>query len=284
MPGKLDCLLVTRISRRGRLIARAAVPVLLALAAAVPATAQRELFPVFSVRAGAYVLTNETTIGLSGGESVDLERDFGLGADQTLASLWLDWQPAKRHLFRLGYYQLSLDGSRRIDRTIDWGDVTYPAGANVSVELEQTVYEVDWTWWLVRGERGAFGTALGATVLEFSASADAQVRVGNSTRDLHEEASSTAPVPTIGLAARAQPFSQLWLDAEVRILPGVQFDTIEGDAMYVSASAEWQALRHLSLGLNWTGFEVDATVDDSRFDGDLDFTNSGTQLYARFIF
>ena len=270
--------------QRGQLLLQAAVPVLRALTLAAPAAAQRELFPVFSVRAGAYVLSNETTIGLSGGENVDLERDFGLDAEQTLASLWLDWQPAERHLFRLGYYKLSLDGGRRIDRTIDWGDTTYPAGAEVSVELEQTVYEVDWTWWLVKGERGAFGTALGATVLEFSASADAEVRIGNSTRQLHEDAEATAPVPTIGLAGRAQPLSQLWLDVEARILPGVQFDNIEGDAMYLSASAEWQALRHLSLGLNWTGFEVDATVDDSRFDGDLDFTNSGTQLYARFIF
>ena len=65
-------------------------------------------------------------------------------------------------------------------------------------------------------------------MLEFSANADAQVRIGNSTRQLHEEAEATAPVPTIGLAGRAQPLSQLWLDVEARFLPGVQFDNIEG--------------------------------------------------------
>lgn len=270
-------------SQRGRLILRRAAPVLLALALAAPAGAQRELFPGFSVRAGGYLLSNETTVGLRG-DNVDLERDFGLGNDQTLGTLWLEWQPGERHLFRLGFYQFSLDGRRTLERTIDWGGVTYPAGAEVSVELKQTVYEGDWTWWLWKGERGAFGTALGATVLELSARADAQVRAGNETREFHQEATATAPVPTIGLAGRVQPFSQLWLDAEVRILPGVQFDNVEGDALYVSASAEWQALRHVNLGVNWSLFEIDADIDAARFDGHLDLANSGAQAYVRFVF
>ena len=263
---------------------RTAAPILLALALASPAAAQRELFPTFSMRAGGYLLGNDITVELRGGDRVDLEKDFGLDGDQTLATVWLEWQPGARHLFRLGYYNLSLEGGRILDRTIDWGDVTYPASASVSVELEQTVYEGDWIWWLVKRERGAFGTALGATVLELSARADGELRVGQSTRESHQSAEATAPVPTIGLAGRVQPLSQLWLDAEVRILPGVQFDNVEGDALYISTSAEWQALRHVNLGVNWTLFEVDADVDSDRLDGHLDFTNSGTQAYVRFIF
>ena len=266
---------------------RAAAPLLLALALAAPAApaaAQRELFPTFSVRAGGYLLGNDITVELRGGDRVDLEKDFGLDGDQTLATVWLEWQPGERHLFRLGYYQLSLEGQRTIDRTIDWGDATYPAGASVTAELEQTVYEGDWIWWMLKRERGAFGTALGATVLEFSARADGQFRVGQATGEAHQSAEATAPVPTIGLAGRVQPLSQLWLEAEVRVLPGVQFDNVEGDALYVSTSAEWQALRHLNLGVNWTLFEIDADVDADRFNGHLDFTNSGTQAYVRFIF
>lgn len=273
------------MSRHGRLILRNAALLLLALALAAPATAQRELFPVFSLRAGGYVLSNNTTVGLEGeGENVDLEDDFGLGNNQTLATLWLEWQPGERHLFRLGYYEFSNDGRRTIDRTIDWGGVTYPAGASVSAEMTQTVYEADWTWWLVKRERGAFGTALGATVLEFSARADAELHAGNESRELHQEATATAPVPTLGVAGRVQPLSQLWLDAEVRVLPGVKFDTVEGDALYITASAEWQALRHFNLGVNWTSFSIDADVDDTHFNGKLDLTNSGTQVYVRVIF
>jgi len=267
-----------------RLTLRTAAPILLALALAAPAAAQRDLFPELSVRAGGYLLGNDITVELRGGERVDLESDFGLEGDKTLATVWLEWQPGERHLFRLGYYQLSLEGRRTLDRTIHWGDVTYDVGASVSAEMEQTVYEGDWTWWLFKRERGAFGTALGATVIELSARADGQLRVGQATRESHKSVEATAPVPTIGLAGRVQPLSQLWLDAEVRILPGVQFDNVEGDALYISTSAEWQALRHFNLGVNWTHFEVDADVDADRFDGHLDFTNSGTQAYVRFIF
>ena len=283
MSTELDHQHAARRNGRGWPIVLTVVPALLGLAAAAPAAAQRELFPTFSVVAGAYVLTNDTTVGLRG-QRVNLEDDFDLAGDETLATVRLEWQPGERHLFRLGYYRLSLDGGRTIDRNITWGGVTYPAGASASAELEQTVYEADWTWWLVKRERGAFGAALGATVLEFDARADAELRVGNNTLNFHQDASVTAPVPTIGLAGRVQPLSQLWLDAEARILPGVQFDNIEGDALYLSASAEWQALSHLNVGVNWSSFTIDAVVEDSNFDGDLDFTNSGFQLYVRFVF
>lgn len=283
MSRELDRRRVANGSGRGRLLPRVAALMLLALAVAAPAVAQRELFPSFSVVAGAYVLSNDTTVGLRG-QRVNLEDDFDLAGDETLATVRLEWQPGQRHLFRLGYYRLSLDGSRTIDRNITWGGVTYPAGASVSAELEQTVYEADWTWWLVKRERGAFGTALGATVLEFDARADAELRLGNNTLNFHQDASVTAPVPTIGLAGRVQPLSQLWLDAEARVLPGVKFDNIEGDALYLSASAEWQALSHLNVGINWSSFTIDAVVEDSNFNGDLDFTNEGFQAYVRFVF
>jgi hypothetical protein len=259
------------------------------LGVAAPVAAQ-ELFPTFSARMGGFALSSDTGVGLRAASGriegeVDFEDDLGLSSDKTLPTLWLEWQPASRHLFRLGYYEMSRHSRDKvISGEIDLGDTTYPAGAALSAEFEQTVYELDWTWWLVKRERSAFGTELGVTVLELTASAAARVQVGSESRELNERASATAPVPTVGIAGRVQPLSKLWLEAEARVLPGVEFDNVEGDALVLVASAEWQAFEHLNLGVNWSHFELDVDIAEKRYDGSISLETSGVQLYGRVIF
>lgn len=261
--------------------------VLLALAGPIAA---QELFPTFSARVGGFALSQDTGVGLRAASGrinreVDFEDDLGLSSDKTLPTLWLEWQPANRHLFRLGYYEVSRHSREKvIGREIVLGDTTYPAEAALSAEFKQTVYELDWTWWLVKRERSAFGAELGVTVLELNAAAAARVQVGSEVRQLSERASATAPVPTVGIAGRVQPLSQLWLEAEARVLPGVTVGNVEGNALALVASAEWQAFEHLNVGVNWSRFKLDVDLAEKRYDGSISLETSGVQLYGRVIF
>lgn len=268
-------------------------PTLLAALAAAPATSQEPAhpFPAFSIRLGGYFVTSDTRLGL-GAElddelsEVDFEEDFDLSSDETLAAVRLEWHPGEgRHMFRVGYYDLSRSGRQTLaERDITWGDVTYPVGAEVSTTFDQRTYELDWTWWLLRRERGGFGPVLGVTVLDLDARATALITSGPLSLELTESASSTVPVPTIGLAGRFQPASKLWIGGEVRVLEGIEYDEVEGDALIVEVGLEWLVLEHLSLGASWNRFDIDARLDEDAFDGTLDLETTGVQLYGRLVF
>lgn len=259
------------------------------LGVAAPVAAQ-ELFPTFSARMGGFALSSDTGVGLRAASGriegeVDFEDDLGLSSDETLPMLWLEWQPTNRHLFRFGYYDVSRHSREKvISGDIELGDTTFPARAALSAEFEQTVYELDWTWWLVKRERSAFGAELGVAVLELSAGANARVQVGSQVEDRSVRASATAPVPTVGIAGRVQPLSRVWLEAEARVLPNVTVGDVDGNALTLVASAEWQAFQHLNVGVNWSRFDLDANLTETHYEGSLSLQTSGVQLYGRVVF
>lgn len=253
---------------------------------ALPVQAQPELFPTFAADLGGYLITSNTSGTLAAGsgdlgQEVDFEDDFGIADDRSVAAVRLEWQPLEHHMFRLAWFELARDGSRTLARDIDWGGVVYPASATVTAELTNTVWEVDWTWWLYRRERGAFGLELGATLLDLSIEASARVQVGQSFEERRREASTTAPVPTIGIAGRGQLGDRFHVNGVARFLPGVSIDNIDGDALVLSASGDWMFTDNFGLGINWSSFSIDAEIDDSNYHGTLDLTYSGVQIYAR---
>ena len=266
-----------------------AVAVLGCLCAAAPGRAEPELFPTFSARLGAFALSGSTTVRLDGaadilGDAIDFEDDFGVDDNVSIGTLSFEWQPLEHHLFRVGWYAQKRDGSRSIDDSFEFGGVTYPVGAEVSAEFKETVWELDWTWWMLKRDNGALGMELGVTALDYSVEANARVRVGNHVRELHESGSAIAPVPTIGIAGRTMVFGRLFLEGEARILPGVNIDNVSGDAFIFIAAAEWFAFEHVGFGLAWSSFSIDAEVDDSHYRGDLELTEQGLKAYVRVNF
>ena len=269
------------------------VPIVLATAAllvvpcASPAKAQSTAFPGFTARLGGYVLESNTKIRLDApgrnGNEVEFEDDLGLDKNQNLAVVNLEWQATNRNLFRLGYYSVDRSGERRLtDRSLVIGGVTYPIGSKVSADVKTSVYEVDWTFWFIRGDRSALGAALGASVLDLDASASSQVQVGTFTQTRSSEGSVTAPIPSIGLEGRAAITPRFLLLGYARVLPNITVGDVNGDALQYNAAAEWVPFSHAGIGISYHGFSLNGDVDADNYRGGLELDTSGWQLYARF--
>jgi hypothetical protein len=257
------------------------------LAHGSPAAAQSTAFPAFTARLGGYVLESNTKIRLdalgSNGSEVEFEDELGLDKNQNLAVVNLEWQATNRNLFRLGYYSVDRSGERTLtDRSITIGGVNYPIGSKVSADVKTSVYEVDWTFWLIRGGRSGLGAALGASVLDLDASASAQVHVGNFTQTRSSDASVTTPIPSIGLEGRAEITPRFLLLGYARVLPNITVGDVNGDALQYNAAAEWMPFSHAGIGISYHGFEVNDEVDAENYNGGLELHTSGWQLYARF--
>ena len=90
-----------------------------------------------AIYVGAYFANFDTKIRLSSGPAesgtiVDAESDFGLDDSSTNLFFHFDYRFRPRHRMDFTFYDLSRKGSNVIERDIDFGDVTFPAGATVN--------------------------------------------------------------------------------------------------------------------------------------------------------
>ena len=263
----------------------------LAFGFASAATAQEEtnhLWPTFDVAVGSYSVSSSDEIRVDGsievlGREIDLNRDFGLGDRGSVLGGSFDWAFAEKHSVGLSTYAIQRDASRSVDRSIDLGGVSFPIGADASIEFKQTTIEANYDYWFVRRENFGFGGSFGLVYLSLDAKAQASYRFGNSGQSftVRESASTDLPVPMIGVVAKGSPWPWLVLHGGVRYLPSVTIDKYSGDAASYAIGADFYVWGPLAIGAAYTGTYFNAEIDDSNWNGSIDLANDGFSLYLR---
>ena len=220
------------------------------------------------------------------GREIDLDRDFGLGDRGSVLGGSFDWAFAEKHSIGLSTYAIKRDASRSIDRSIDIGGVTFPIGADASIEFKQSTIEATYDYWFVRHENLGFGGSFGLVYLSLDAKAEASYRFGNSgqTFTVRESASTDLPVPMIGVVAKGSPWPWLVLHGGLRYLPSVTVDQYSGEAASYAIGADFYVWGPLAIGAAYTGTYYKADIDDSNWNGSVDIANDGFNLYLRASF
>jgi hypothetical protein len=100
------------------------------------------------------------------------------------------------HHLSFTYYQASYSGSETLDTTIEFGDETYTAGADIDSELDYTVMDFAYQWDAIDLENVLAGASLGligkVKYLDITASVDEDT-IGK------EEADISVPIPMVGV-------------------------------------------------------------------------------------
>ena len=91
---------------------------------------------------GAFYVTQSSTevrlfsTDLPLGARLNVEKDLGVRDSFTVPRITLGWRFGKRHVLTGGYYDLSRDGVKRLERTIELpGDIEFPVGVEVVTAL-----------------------------------------------------------------------------------------------------------------------------------------------------
>ncbi|HEX7153808.1 MAG TPA: hypothetical protein VF618_20130 [Thermoanaerobaculia bacterium] len=259
---------------------------LLVLLFALPASAQ-ELFPRFSITGGGYFGNFETNVRVDEsdteeGTAINLERDLGLEETRDMQRFTVQWRPFNRHELAASYFNASREGFEQIDREIVFRDTAYPVRALVTSEFDLDYRDVTYTLWARKGERDGLGIMLGVAALAIDASLIATVEDESLT--LTEQAETDVPVAVIGAQGRWALTRRVFLEAQAGVLPEVTLDEITGSALTGSARLEWRFLRNLGIGAAYNYFHIDGTVARDTFDGDIDMTIDGAEVYLRLAF
>jgi hypothetical protein len=263
----------------------------LALGAARVASAQSEtdhLWPTFDVAVGSYQVSADDQIRIEGtierlGHEVDLGRDFGLPDRKSVFGGAFHWAFADKHSVGVSTYTLKRDQTRSIEGVIEIGDTTFPIGASATLEFQQTTIEATYDYWFLRQEKFGLGGSFGLVYLSLDAEARASIQVGSAGQSIEDSSSASTdlPVPMIGLVTKGSPWPWLVLHAGARYLPSVTIDQYSGEAASYLIGADFYVWGPLAVGVAYSGTYYKADVDDSNWNGSIDVSNSGAQVYLR---
>jgi hypothetical protein len=239
----------------------------------------------FYLALGSFILNTDTELRLDGdagevGTPIDWERDFG---DDDLNRFRFDgyWRFGERHKLRGLVFSSSRDTSRTVRDDIQWGDVHFPAEANLSVEFKFTVYELAYEYAFMRRDTYEVAANFGLHYTEMEATIAGDLAIEGDeivSGEFSESGDIGAPLPVIGLRGTWGLPHNFWIDASVQSF-AASFDEYDGNLSDLRLMLTWQPKKWLGLGVGYNQFNVNVDVTKDRYSGSIDWTYKGPMIF-----
>jgi len=247
-----------------------------------------------SVKFGGFVAAFNSTLGfgLSGGPSVEVKGEDGLGLDSSLTVFRVDalFRPgeSRRHQLDFTYAAYHRDSSRTLSEEIDLGDgQILPIGAEVSTVFNFDIIRGTYSYAILQDDRMrvAFGLSVYAVPLEYG------LKVATSSgRSEVEGADVTLPLPALAFRAEFQLIPKLFLTLESNFMY-IKINGFEGSLVDNTIGLEYRPWKLFGVGLAYSGLSVSVEQNDissnypgANFIGNVDVRYNGLLLYGKLAF
>lgn len=253
---------------------------------APPASAE-EAHPLLNskywVKVGAFFASRDVGISAAGTigiatETQDWDSSTGIDDSSDLFTVELGWQFAEKWDFALQHWRSSRNGGKVLSETIEWEDVEYEAGVAVETHTSLQITRLFfsrrfWDW-------GPHDLRIGAGVhlIDAGASIKGEATLDDMTTEFQENLVSAAfPFPDIGAWYRYS-LSDRWIfHARVDWLSASTSD-YAGGIWNVAAGVDYSLTKNLGIGLAYQYFEINGTVKEDTWRGDLHTRYEGFML------
>jgi hypothetical protein len=262
-----------------------AVIIIAVLAINAPVWAAEEQFPDrFMLRVGGYAVGNASTTArldsnrLPVGAYIDFSDDLGGETSTTAGRVDGLFRFNDKHGIGFSWYSLKLNGSRSLDRDINWGDQTFPINARVDSELKFDVYKLNYQYSLFHNEKAELGVLLGFHVMRTSAGISA-IGINKSQSE-----SVTAPLPVWGLFGEYKFTPRFSAFYNYQMFFISYDDKIKGGLQDFLVGMEYRVLRNVALGAAYNRFSLNAESKGDTTTLSLDTNWNGGLVYAAVYF
>jgi len=254
-------------------------------------------WPTFEVRVGGALLTNfhtDLSLSIEGtdiGEDVDFEDELGFQGTANIFRADASYHFGRRHQINLSYFDIRRNSGRRLDTEIDWGDETYPIGADINSFFDTKVLKVTYQWNFLAEDTWSLGAAIGVHWIGLSTGISAEVNVGGSAGQVDQSAdfNQGVPFPVLGLHAdwRVTDWLKLYGGADflwVQFGQAGSLTGIEGYLIDAIVGAEAMVLGPVGLGVGYNYFELSADFEKDRLTLGGDYRYQGLLLFGTLAF
>ena len=227
----------------------------------------------FSITAAAFWPNLDTTIKADGnggriGTSVDMESELGLKDRDTLFAGSATWNIARRHSLDLLYFELSRNGSRSVDRDIEFRDQTFPVSSAIHSLFETDVLRLSYGYAFIADDRQRLLGQFGVHYTKVTAGLD---REGGSIR---AEADTDVPLPVLGIAYERRLGEHFAFDVRAQIFR-LEFEGIDGALDNAAINFYWAPARHVSMFVGYNYYKMDVDAEEDNWHGSFEFGYEG---------
>jgi hypothetical protein len=216
---------------------------------------------------------------------IDIRKDLGM--KDSLVAFRGDFQYrfSKHHAINVGYYNLDLDGTVRLSRTIELGDTEFDIGIDVLSQYKEQITKLAYNWIFHDEGRVMLSLTPGLHVSKASLSIQALGTGigGNLGFDERENASVTAPLPMLG-GRIVYRLTDKWSIVGVSDIFFLDRGSQEGQLNDTHLFVEYQANEHFSFGGGLNRFSLDLQLVDDDIIWDWSSVYTGAYLYMGFHF
>ena len=208
------------------------------------------------------------------GTDLNLEDDLGLQSSTTIARLDGHWWLSRRNRLDFSVFNYNRDGTRTINKTIDFGDQTFAINTVVNSTHNLDIVKAAYTFAPVIKDRGFVGLTAGLYVAQTKLSLS-QATLGTAqTEDL------TAPLPVIGVRGQYAVTDRIKLRGSLEVF-GIDTGDVSGHLNDFNIAADYGFGKRFAVGVayNDVAMNIEASEGGSGFRGALDWGYSGWLLY-----
>jgi hypothetical protein len=263
---------------------RLAILLLLLLACPLTAVAQSTderhpwLTDDFTMSMGTFLTDKKVKISVNGsvpGEDIDFNEGAAVTSNDSTFSGVFRWRFGEKWSVAGQYWDSSDSSFVTLTEDIGWGDYTLKEGSNIGAGVELTVARVFFGRSFHTGARHEFGLGAGLHWLQFGAFIEGEFFINDESTGFRREAvSADAPLPNIG-GWYWHAFSPRWMLTTRVDWLGVTVGEYSGSLWNANAGINFQAWRHVGLGLSYQYFALDVDIDKSDWNGGADLTYKG---------
>lgn len=199
------------------------------------------------------------TTGDSRVGTVDFVEEFGI-TDERFRDVRATLKLARKHKLRFGYVQIKYDQDAVLQRNITFQNITFPVTADANADIKWDVYQFGYEWDLLSMSHGYLGIVGQVKYNKVSANVTAGGLVNGQTVSLSAATEQTAPVPTIGAAARGYLGEYVSIGGEFTAFK-YENDDFRGKFYDFDIYGAVHLGRHLGGQAGYRSMDVDFLVD-----------------------
>jgi hypothetical protein len=211
------------------------------------------------------------------GTAFTAEHDLGLTDQARQPFIEIIFRLEERNRLRVDFIDLRRAADKVIDRTVQYGDVTFLVNNPVHSEFDWRQMDLTYTYSFLRNDRFELGAGLGIHLLE----AEAIAEIPKTPQ--YADFNGAGPFATLALDGTWRISSHWALTARGNYLK-VTIGSVGGELGQLHTDLQYRWRRNLAFGVGYRRQEVELELHNSDPSGVLRFIISGPELFARASF
>jgi len=238
-------------------------------------------------KVGAFLASRDVSLSARGAALVDpfsstaridFDSETGLDDESDLLIVEFGWHFGKKWDFALQHFRSSRHSQKELQESIEWKDVVYEAGATIKAQSSLKITRLFFSrrFW----DKGPHDLRLGAGLhlIDASVSISGEATLEDTTTEFQANVvSASFPFPDIGAWYRYSINDRWLIHTRVDWLSASTED-YSGGIWNVSAGVDFALTKNLGFGLAYQFFEINGSVKEDTWRGDLDTSMQGITL------